>query len=283
MDTPNDRLSAAYYNVELRAEGNVQDLSNLERVRFNVGEGVSNFVYSADLHLQLPGLEISAEYARSSQYWRYPSHGTDRRPTFDESPRFADRGSAYFVNAVHNLGRGALGAELFSIQPEFNTELRSYVVGGSAVLNSIAYWRLVDDNEDGDIYPDIKLGNLVGIPRDNVGTDLDGVWLGQDADNDGAPDTNRNLNRIPDYQEPFLMFDVEPNSYAYGPDRNNNDEPDHREDDAEVDYPYEHDERGFHLFAQWQLSRRWSAIVGHYDIEEIAGSGKNRASYAIAQ
>ena len=144
MDTPNDRLSAAYYNVELRAEGNVQDLSNLERVRFNVGEGVSNFVYSADLHLQLPGLEISAEYARSSQYWRYPSHGTDRRPTFDESPRFADRGSAYFVNAVHNLGRGALGAELFSIQPEFNTELRSYVVGGSAVLNSIAYWRLVD-------------------------------------------------------------------------------------------------------------------------------------------
>ena len=278
-----DRLSASYYNVELRAEGNVQDLSNLERVRFNVGEGVSNFVYSADLQLQLPGLEVSAEYARSSQYWRYPAHGTDRRPIFDESPRFADRGSAYFVNAVHNRGRGALGAELFSIQPEFGTELRSYVVGGSAVLNSIAYWRLVDDNEDGDIYPDIKLGNLVGIPRDNVGTDLDGVWLGQDADNDGAPDTNRNLNRLPDYQEPFLMFEVEPNSYAYGPDRNNNDEPDHREDDAEVDYPYEDDEKGFHLFAQWQFSRRWSAIVGHYDIEEIAGSGKSRASYAIAQ
>ncbi len=278
-----DRLSASYYNVESRAEGNVQDLSNLERVRFDVGEGISNFVYSADLQLQLPGLEISAEYARSKQYWRYPSYGADRLPTFDDSPRFADGGSAYFLNAVHNFGRGALGAELFSIQPEFHTELRSYVLGGSAVLNNMAYWRLVDDNEDGDIYPDIKLGNLVGIPRDNVGTDLDGVWLGQDADNDGAPDTNRNLNRLPDYQEPFLMFDVEPNSYAYGLDRNNNDEPDHREDDAEVDYPYEHDERGFHLFAQYQLSPRWSAVVGHYDIEEIAGSGKNRASYAIAQ
>ena len=278
-----DRLNASYYNVELRAEGNVQDLSNLERVRFEVGEGISNFVYSADMHLQLPGLAISAEYARSKQYWRYPSHRTDRRATFDESPRFADTGSAYFVNAVHNFDRGALGAELFSIQPDFHTELRSYVVGGSAVLNNTAYWRLVDDNEDGDIYPDIKLGNLVGIPRDNVGTDLDGVWLGQDADNDGAPDTNRNLNRIPDYQEPFLMFDVEPSSYAYGLDHNHNDEPDHREDDAEVDYPYEHDERGFHLFAQYQLSRRWSAIAGHYDIEEIAGSGRNRASYAIAQ
>ena len=77
------------------------------------------------------------------------------------------------------------------------------MVGGSAVLNKTAYWRLVDDNEDGDIYPDIKLGNLIGVPRDNVNTDLDGIWLGQDADNDGPPDTNRNLNRIPDYQEPF--------------------------------------------------------------------------------
>ena len=286
-----DRLSASYYNVELRAEGNVQDLSNLERVRFDVGEGVSNFVYGADMHLELPGVEISAEYARSSRYWRYPSHGTDRRPTFDESPRFADRGSAYFVNAVHNFDRGAVGAELFSIQPEFGTELRSYVAASSgrsesepsAILNNFAYWYLVDDNEDGDIYPDIKVGNLIGVPRDNVGTDLDGVWLGQDADNDGAPDTNRNLNQLPDYQEPFLMFAVEPNSYVYGFDRNNNDEPDHHEDDAEVDYPYEHDERGFHLFAHWQLSQRWSAIAGHYDIDEIAGSGQNRASYAIAQ
>ena len=278
-----DRYSASYYNVALRAKGNVQDSSNLKRVRFNVGEGVSNFVYSADLHLQLPGLEISAEYARSSSYWRYPSYGIDRRPTFDESPRFADHGSAYFVNAIHSFDRGSVGAELFSTEPEFGTELRSYVVGGSAILNNTAYWYLVDDNEDGDIYPDIKLGNLIGVPRDNVGTDLDGVWLGQDTDNDGAPDTNRNLNRIPDYQEPFLMFDVEPNSYSYGFDRNHNDEPDHREDDAEVDYPYEHDERGYHLFAQFQLSKRWSAIAGHYDVKEIAGSGRNRSTYAITE
>ena len=116
-------------------------------------------------------------------------------------------------------------------------------------------------------------------PRDRVGTDLDGVWVNQDTDNDGAPDTNRNLNRLPDYEEPFLMFDVEPNSYVYGLDRNNNDEPDPREDDAEVDYPYEYDERGYHLFGQWKLTQHWSAAAGRYDINEIAGSGHNRSTY----
>ena len=128
--------------------------------------------------------------------------------------------------------------------------MRSFLHGESSlwmghldmVLNSTMYWKTVDDNDDGDRYPDIKYGNAVGIPPDRVGTDLDGVFVNQDADNDGAPDTNRNLNRLPDYEEPFLMFDVEPNSYVYGLDRNNNDDPDQREDDAEVDYPYEHDE-----------------------------------------
>ena len=64
-------------------------------------------------------------------------------------------------------------------------------------------------------------------------------------------------------------------------DRNNNDEPDQREDDAEVDYPYEHDERGYHLFGQWDLTPGWSAAAGRYDIEEIAGSGNNHSTYGL--
>ena len=80
--------------------------------------------------------------------------------------------------------------------------------------------------------------------------DLDGVFLGQDEDNDGIVDTDRNFNGIPDYDETFMMYRVEPNEYVYGLDRNHNDEPDQREDDWVADYPYDPDQRGFHLFGQ---------------------------------
>ena len=281
-----DRFSGTYYQTVLRSRGNVRDLSNLRRVRFDIGENTGNFVYSADASLILPGIEIAAEYARSSVYSRYPAR-VDGRAAFDTAPRFAGRGGAYFLNAIHRFGRGLIGAELFSISPEFQTEMRTFLHYENSLwlshldglLNSTMYWQTIDDNDDGDRYPDIKYGNAPGIPRDRVGTDLDGVFVNQDVDNDGAPDTNRNLNRLPDYEEPFLMFDVEPNSYVYGLDRNNNDEPDQLEDDAEVDYPYEHDERGYHLFGQWKLTPHWSAAAGRYGINEIAGSGHNRSTY----
>ena len=281
-----DRFSGTYYQTVRRSKGNIRDLSNLRRVRFDVGENTGNFVYSADANLTLSGIEISAEYARSSVYSRYPAR-IDGQTAFDSAPRFADRGAAYFLNAVRRFGHGLIGAELFSINPGFQTEMRTFLHFENSfwlshldgTLNDYMYWQTVDDNDDGDRYPDIKYGNPPGVPRDRVGTDLDGVWVNQDTDNDGAPDTNRNLNRLPDYEEPFLMFDVEPNSYVYGLDRNNNDEPDPREDDAEVDYPYEYDERGYHLFGQWKLTQHWSAAAGRYDINEIAGSGHNRSTY----
>jgi hypothetical protein len=281
-----DRFSGTYYQNVLRSKGNVRDLSNLHRVRFHLGENTGNFVYSADANLTLSGIEIAAELARSSVYSRYPGR-LGGQPALDKTPRFADRGSAYFLNALRRFGHGLIGAELFSITPGFQTEMRSFLHGESSLwlghldglLNSTMYWQTVDDNDDGDRYPDIKYGNALGIPPDRVSTDLDGVFVDQDSDNDGAPDTNRNFNRLPDYEEPFLMFDVEPNSYVYGLDRNNNDEPDRREDDAEVDYPYEYDERGYHLFAQWNLSRHWTAAAGRYDISEIAGNGHSRSTY----
>ena len=240
------RFEAGHYRAVFRARGNVGDGSNFRRVRFEVGEWTAHFVYSADLNLVLPGLEIHGEYARSSIYRRYPAH-LDHRPAFDLSPRFADRGPAWFVNAVHRFSGGRLGGELFSVDHHYSG--------------------LVQDNDDGDSKPDSG--------------DLDGVYLGGDEDNDGFADTNRNDNRLPDYLEPFLMYDVEPNEYVYGLDRNNNDEPDAREDDWDPDYPYDRDQRGFHIFAQIDLTRHWSLGAGRYHVEEIAGPGRNKSSYAL--
>ena len=282
------KFRSSFYHMALRAEGNVQDRSNFERVRFEIAEHTGHFAYSADVRLRLPGLEVIGEYARSSVYARYPGE-REGAPFFDEGPRSAQRGSAYYLNATHWFGRGGLGSEFYAINPGFQTEMRTFVdwekgltdTNLSGMANQTIYWQLVEDNEDGDAYPERRLGNLPGLINDAKGYDIDGVFKGQDEDHDGTPDINRNLNDIPDFEEPFLMYDVEPNAYVYGLDRNHNDEPDYREDDGEVDYPYDYDQRGYHLFGQWNLNRHWSGAIGHHAVEQIAGSGRNRSTYGL--
>ena len=285
------RYSSTFYRPALRARGRVEDGSNLRRVRFEVGENTAIFTTSADAHLVLRWLEVNAEYARSALYGRYPAR-LERRPLHDESPRFGRRGSAWFVNALHRLGPGRVGVEYFSMHPDFTTEMETFLYkeygyrasrGASPFLglfNHTVIWRLVQDNEDGDRYPDISLGNVLGSPG-GAGGDSDGTYPGEDEDRDGIVDTDRNANGVPDYEELFLMYEVEPNEFVYGLDRNNNDEPDHREDDWEADHPYDADQRGIHLFGQADLSRFWSLGMGRYAVEGIDSGGRNRSLYAL--
>ncbi len=65
--------------------------------------------------------------------------------------------------------------------------------------------------------------------------DPDGVFPGNDADYDGIADNNKNNNNLPDYSEPFLMYDVDPDEFVFGNDYNNNTIPDFREDDVKMD------------------------------------------------
>ena len=279
-------FKSTFYQTALRAEGNVQDLSNLKRVRFSVGEHTALFTYSADIHLGLAGLEINGEYARSARYARYPAQ-LDGEPFFDQADRSVEHGSAYFLNVTRWFGPARVGGEYFSMNPDFKTGMRTFVdmesglweTNLASMANTTVYWDLVEDNEDGDRYPDFRIGNLLAMPLDNQHYDPDGVFPGQDDNVDGFPDTNRNGNTIPDYEEPFLMYYVEPIDYVYGLDRNNNDQPDMQEDDIDFDYPYDQDQRGYHLFGQLDLTRHWSVGLGHYAIEQIAGAGRNRSAY----
>ena len=292
-----NRFRSTFYRPVRRARGSVTDGSNLKRVRFQVGENTALFTYSADVHLAMPWLEVSGEYARSAVYGRYPAR-LEEQTVFDESPRFARRGSAYFINALHRFERGGVGAEYFSMNPDFTTEMETYLPkdfgyrasrGRSpfhGLANETVIWRQVQDNEDGDRWPDVGAGNVLGSPtvynyRAVRARDGDGVFPGQDEDNDGLVDTDRNFNGTPDYEEIFLMYEVEPNEYVYGLDRNHNDEPDRREDDWEPDYPYDADQRGYHLFGRVDLSRHWSLWVGRYAIKGLASGGRNRSLYAL--
>ena len=279
---------SSFYRTVARAKGNVRDETNIRQLRIPIDENTRQFVYSADFALQTLGLEIKGEFARSALHSRFPAH-LDREPTFADGAHSVDRGNAYFINATRWFGCARLGAEYFSINPEFQTEFRTFfdptfeieVTNLYGLANRTLYWQLVDDNEDGDAYPDRRIGNLPGLINDSKAYDIDGVFPGQDEDRDGAARTNRNLNTVPDYEEPFLMFDIEPNEYIYGLDRNNNDEPDFREDDGAVDYPYDYDQHGYHLFGQFDLTRRWKLAVGQHRVDEVAGGGRNHSSYAI--
>ena len=295
LDNPRGRnyatqFRSTFYRTAMRAEGQVEDMSNLRRRRFSIGEDTALFTYSVDLGLSLLGLELTGEYARSALYGRYPAR-IDGSPEFNRGGRSTRRGGAFFANGMRQFAgeRAVVGAEWFSMDPDYGTQARTFVpfetglTSGhlAALVNQTVYWDLVNDNEDGDRYPDSHLGNILGTPRDGQDKDADGVFIGQDSDKDGLPDTNRNFNDLPDYEEPFLMWDVEPNEYTYGLDRNNNDEPDLREDDDEPDYPYDADQQGFHLFAQLNLSPHWSMSAGRYSISEVAGPGQNRSTYAL--
>ena len=285
-----DRYSSTIYYPAMRSRGRVEDLSNLSRKRFSVGENTAIFTYSADMELVLPWMDLSGEIARSALYSRYPAQvGGD--PMLDEGPRSVHRGSAYFLNGLRRFQRGIMGFELFSMNPDFTTKMPTYLRKDFGYNASRGYdplaqldrntviWSLVQDNEDGDRWPDILVGNVLGSPYGS--SDLDGIFPGQDADYDGLVDTDRNLNGTPDYDETFLLFEVEPNEYVYGLDRNNNNEPDIREDDWQPDYPYDHDQRGYHLFGQLDLTPAWSLGLGRYAVRGLASGGRNRSAYAL--
>ena len=89
--------------------------------------------------------------------------------------------------------------------------------------------------------------------RDNVRFDFlpgdDRVFPGWDQNNDFIPDFNQNdnavrANRRPDYDEPFLRFDVDRPEFLFGVDMNNNFWVDQFENDDQPDYPYRKDHRG---------------------------------------
>ena len=169
---------------------------------------------------------------------------------------------AYYVNGRWRRGRVEVGGELFSIAEEYDSGF-------------------VQDNDDDDRYPDIGHGHRPSPHYTTIPYDPDGVFPGNDRDNDRIPDTNRNGNQVPDYLEAFLLYDVEPEEYAYGRDANNNGIPDHREDDLDSDYPYELDQSGHHLFGSLHLPGGFRLTAGRLRAAGIASGARNESTYGV--
>ena len=270
----------ALYRVVERAPGNIQDRSNLRQISFDMGTQTGMEIMGANFSTNIFGLKIDGEYARSLHHFQYPDGvvGPDPSTPLRFGKRFDEAGEAYYVVARKDFKRFGFGGEYFHMGPNYNTEL--LILGSPAVphFNSTVRLMAVDDNDDNDRFPDSWFQQYIaGFV--NEGVDADGVFPGKDEDGDGRPDTNKNGNRLPDYLEPFLMYNVEPDDYVYDLDLNNNDRPDSREDDPEPDYPYPEDLEGFHALGTYQVRPDLSLSLGRLDAQQQDGGGRALTTY----
>lgn len=249
-----------------RSPGNVQDLSNLEWIRLNVGAWTGRALWGLNGSWESGGAQIRWEYARSVEYRQYP----DGRPGFRRlselqelrqwnGERSSTTSGAYYVTAQWRRGSLEGGGEMFSIEEEFH--------GG-----------FVEDNDDDDRYPDLGPGHRSAISFFSY--DPDGVFPGKDEDRDGIPDTNQNGNELPDYLEPFLRFNVEADEFIYGRDWNNNGIADEREDDLRPDFPYVLDQRGNHFYGRLYLPYGLGLTAGRLRARGITSGARNESLYA---
>jgi len=273
---------------EARAEGNIQDLSNYGWVHIDVGAYTGRAVFGVNASWEWGNASIRAEAVRSVDYRRYPDGPPDHRDERSllgvkdwQGERTSTRDKAYYVAGDWQGERWGVGGEIYHMGPNFHRGMPIPAREDPASIGERAppHDGFVEDNDDNDRWPDRGAGEYRQGHHGGLFTDPDGVFPGNDADHDGIPDTNRNQNSIPDYDESFLLYDVEPDMYVYGRDWNHNGVVDEREDDELPDYPYRIDTRGAHLFGRMRLLDGLWVTLGRHAGEGVAGGGRNDADY----
>ncbi len=284
-DRPQERNRATYFYRVAGSSGRVTDMSNLGWVGFDYGRQTGVTVTGVNLSTAVAGFQLSAEYNLNWDFRQYPDLGGQYHQR---------RAEAYYVNVKKEVGgNGFLGGELFRISPHYTTTL-SIQDGSVGLYGAVPFFTdlisqggagtvddtrnttmeldLVDDNDDRDVFPENHF-----LP---AFADRNGVFPGLDGDQDGRPDINQNNNSLPDYLEPFLLYYVDPDDYAYGDDMNNNGVIDRREDDDKPDYPYDKDSEGVHLFTGGRWDNGLQLRLGLLDMRQILGGGRNWMRYA---
>ena len=263
-------LQEPHFLPVARARGNVTDGSNQTEIRFDYGLPTAHEVTGVTLQVQdLLGLRMTGEYDVSRRHRKTPS------PNYTEHATSVVSADAWYVNANWIHYPYFVQGEIFSIEPEYQT--KAFITNELGVINydnpSLHVFEFVDDNEDGDRTPDWN--------RRFSERDSDGIFPGWDENNDFRPDINRNTNKIPDYEEPFLRYSVDPPAFLFGIDMNNNTIIDRFEDDELADYPYKADHHGYNAYLGAEIVPDVRLTVGRSREELWSAEKRARANYAL--
>ncbi len=263
-----------------RAEGNVQDNTNLRVLRFEYGLPTANQIVGGTVEMNnVLGFNFYGEYDLSLTYRQYPNI---TRKSHSTSSGVSGRRTApaWMMNLSKVAGPWFFFGEAYSMDPLYTT--RTFVTHSDG---SIDYederqhvLELVEDNDDQDRAPDTIRADW--RPGDRT------VFPGWDENNDFVPDFNQNdntfrTNDTPDYEEAFLRHNVDRPEQLFGVDMNNNQWVDRFENDEEPDYPYAKDHRGFNAYVGYHLTPQTRVTVGYLREDLISSNQKNHTAYAL--
>ncbi|MBT4484210.1 MAG: hypothetical protein HOC71_11110 [Candidatus Latescibacteria bacterium] len=262
---------ATFWRTAAQAEGNIKDGSNIRTVKVDFGYQTANTIYGFDADFNYLGFKIQGEYVTNIQRYMFPEGlaGTGiqiRYPVIlpqRKGHRWSVEDHAYYVTTSKDWEKFGFAAEVFKMG-KFYRPYIEYSFGNIS-------WRypLIEDNDDYDRYSDNK----------EYG-DMDGVFPGRDEDKDGLPDTNKNFNDLPDYEEPFMMLDIDPDEFTFGNDYNNNTIPDFRENDIKLDTPYDLDRQGRHFSLRFTPQKSVNVILGSLRTTGVGISNRTYDDYA---
>ena len=199
-------------------------------------------VYGMNLEFNWRGFFLRAEYNENNTYWSYP---INQKYSGAAENKYTSR--AWFVNAEKDFGTWSVGAELFNYPNEY-----------------MQYWAPIDDNDDDDRYPSYDAYG------DAYHGNVDNYRRYGDVDFDRYIDTTWN-------GQPFLNYFYD--SVTAGDDFNHDGTIDAREDDGQIDLPYDRDSQGQHYFVKMMPREASILTFGHYDVRQDYQGGRNFTRY----
>jgi hypothetical protein len=266
-----------------RAGRNVRDATNQRIVRFDYGLPTGNEIYGLTMEAtDLYGVWVRAEWDVNRRHRRFPNPNR----AIAEHAVATDRAHAYYLSAQRLFHPWFLYGEGFSIGNDYTTTVFIPDKSGRVIYDRPEqYWfEMVDDNDDQDRLPDWDrnpVNQTAGSEVSMLQSRLGGIFPGLDENNDFVSDFNQNDNYQPDYEEPFIRFNVDAPEFLFGMDMNNNTIIDRFENDTEPDYPYKRDHRGFNLYGGAEVLRGVKTTVGYLS-ERLMSSGKaSKALYGL--
>jgi len=280
-----------YWTTTAQADGNVKDGSNRRTVKIDFGYQVASINYGFDMDFNYRGFRINGEYMTNSNHYMYPDGipGTGE-PEFlipklppRKGHRYSVIDNSYYVTTQKNWGKFGFAGEIFKMGKFYRPYMDYYVPRSKLICyqtrNRSLRIPLIEDNDDDDMYPDTMTQQRTYGYRVLSTEDPDGVFPGNDEDKDGIADNNKNSNGIPDYDEAFLMFDIDSDLYVFGNDYNNNTIPDFREDDMKLDTPYNLDRQGQHIYFRFTPQRSVNLLVGSMRTNGVGVDNRTNDDY----